>query len=381
VHSKSVVLVAFLVALAIVPLGAVGATGAVTTTDASQASASLATQEDCSFPVTRTDGTGTDVTVESTPERLVIVGGSTSQIMWELDVEDRVVGMPVQSYTSYLNGSENKTDIVTQDGAVDQEQVVALQPDLVVLANIYPNETAQNLRAAGLTVYKEDFPSTLSGITRSVETYGALTGACEEATQTNEVFNASVDAIKADAEEFDSPRVFYYFFNFTAGSGTFTDELVTTAGGTNVAAEAGVSGFRQVNLEVVAEQDPEVVVVPGQSSVPTGEPWNSTTAYQEGNIVRVDTNLAQQPAPRVVGPMRTMQEAFAAAAATETPRPTTVAATTAPPTDATFTTTAPPTDDTNQQTPGGDTGGDGAGFGLVSALVALAAAALLAGRR
>ncbi|MFC7226224.1 PGF-CTERM-anchored ABC transporter substrate-binding protein [Salinirubellus salinus] len=381
-HQKTVALVAALVFAAVVPFGAVGAPASdATETAVSPASTTLATQEDCAFPVTRTDGTGTEVTLEEPPERIVAIGGSTPQVMWELGVQDRVVGMPVQSYTAYLNGSENKTDVVTQDGAVDQEQVVALQPDLVVLANIYSNETAQSLRAAGLTVYKEDFPSTLAGITRSVDTYGALTGACDQAEQTNEQFDASIDAIDADAETFDSPRVFYYFFNFTAGSGTFTDELITTAGGTNVAAEAGVTGFRQVNLEIVAEQDPEVVVVPSDSSVPTGEPWNSTTAYQEGNIVRVDTNLAQQPAPRVIGPIRTMQEAFAAAAqSTPTPEQTTVAATTAPPTDATFTTTAPAEDD-DQQTPAADSSGDGAGFGLASALVALAAAALLATRR
>jgi iron complex transport system substrate-binding protein len=364
VYSKTVAVIAFLVAVAAVPAGAVGVAGAdVTTTDVSQpdvpqaavtgtAPSALPTQEDCALPAMRTDATGTEVTVEEPPQRIVAVGGSTSQIFWELGLQDRVVGMPVQSYTSYLNGSEEKTNVVTEDGAVDRERVVALEPDLVALANIYPNETAQNLRAAGLTVYKENFPSSPSGIQSSVETYGALTGACENATAVNDEFSAAIEDVESAAEGEESPRVFYYFFNFTAGSGTFTDELITTAGGTNVAGEAGVQGFRQVNLEVVAERDPQVLVVPDQSSVPTGEPWNSTTAYQEGNIVRVDTNLVQQPAPRVVQPLGVIQEAFAAAIQED-----------------------------DQQTPAGDSGQGGPGFGVGAALVALAATALLATRR
>lgn len=364
VHSKPLTLVAVLVFAAVVPFGAAAApTGDVTPEVSTSDSLTAATQEDCSLPVTRTDATGTEVTVEEPPERIVAVGGSTPQVFWELGLQDRVVGMPVQSYTSYLNGSENKTDVVTEDGAVDQEQVVALQPDLVVLANIYPNETAQNLRAAGLTVYKEDFPSSLDGIRSTVQRYGELTGECEAAEETVSEFDEAVQRVEDAAEGEESPRVFFYFFNFTAGNGTFTDELITTAGGTNAAAEAGVEGFRQVNLEVVAEQDPQVVVVPDQSSVPSGEPWNSTTAFQEGNIVRVDTNLVQQAAPRVVQPLGVMQESFAGAIEEETATP------------------EPTPTETDRQTPEADSSGDGAGFGLGAALVALAGAALLVARR
>jgi iron complex transport system substrate-binding protein len=368
VHSKLTTLVALFVVAATVPFGAAATPPADATAEVSTPQ-SLATnaQEDCSLPVTRTDATGTEVTVEESPERIVAVGGSTPQVFWELGLQDRVVGMPVAGYTSYLNGSEEKTDVLTEDGSVDQEQVVALQPDLVVLANIYPNQTAQSLRAAGLTVYKEDFPSSLDGVRSTVDTYGTLTGECAAAEETNTAFDESVQRIRNATESEESPRVFFYFFNFTAGSGTFTDELITTAGGTNAAAEGGIEGFRQVNLEVVAEQDPQVVVVPDQSSVPSGEPWNSTTAYEEGNVVRVDTNLVQQPAPRVVQPLGVMQAAFASAIEEETATATTTPTATA--------------EGTDRQTPEADSSGDGAGFGVTGALVAALAAALLVGRR
>jgi iron complex transport system substrate-binding protein len=313
--------------------------------------------------------------------------------MWELGVEDRVVGMPVRPYTAYLEGSREKTRVLNEDGSVNRERIVALDPDLVVAPNVVPNETVASLRNAGLTVYKSGFPSSLASITTKVSLYGRLVGECERARSVNEAFETRVEEIREHASQRYSPRVFYYFFNFTAGQGTFTNEVIEAAGGRNLAAEAGVGGYPRVNLELVAERDPEVVVVPDDSAVPSGEPWNSTTAYRDDRIVRVDTNLIQQPAPRVVGPMRNLSTAFAAVGtptptrtqtvtptpegqtgeATPEPTPTTTPSPTSIPGAALDATTAPGT------SPG--SGADGPGFGVLGTVVALVVAALLVSRR
>jgi iron complex transport system substrate-binding protein len=378
-----VLLLCLLVCLTAVPGGASAATtGPVAETGPTT---DRTTQGDCSFPVSAADATGTEVTVENEPERLVVLQASAAQVMWELGVEDRVVGMPVRPYTAYLNGSREKTGVLNEDGSVNQERVVALRPDLVVAPNVVPNETVDSLRGAGLTVYKSDFPSTLDAITRKVALYGRFVGECERARAVNEEFETTVERLRENASERYTPRVFYYFFNFTAGEGTFTDEIVETAGGRNVAAEAGIQGYRQVNLEVVAERDPEVVVVPDDSAVPSGEPWASTTAYRTDRVVRVDTNLVQQPAPRVIEPMRKLSAAFAAVE-TPTPSPTpegqTSATTAEPTTTPTPSATPTPGSTSAETTPAGDgTGGDGPGFGLGVALVALVAGTLLVVRR
>jgi len=388
-----VLAVCLLVCLAAVPAGA----GAVATAGPSATSAGVGStgtstdlQADCPFPTSATDATGTEVTVEEEPGRIVVLQASAAQVMWELGVEDRVVGMPVRSYTAYLNGSREKTAVLNDDGSVNRERVVALDPDLVLAPNVVPNATVESLRSTGLAVYKSDFPSSLDGITRKVSLYGRFVGACDRARTVNETFEESVATIRENASERYDPRVFYYFFNFTAGQGTFTNEVIEAAGGRNLAAEAGVSGYRQVNLEVVAERDPEVVVVPDDSAVPDGAPWTSTAAYRNDRIVRVDTQLIQQPAPRVVRPMRNLSAAFAAVG-TPTPAPTpegrTGAATpdpTATATDSptpTPTATAPATSTPATTPDGSGTAGDGSGFGLGAALAALAAAALSLARR
>jgi iron complex transport system substrate-binding protein len=388
------VAVCALVLLAALPAGAGAApTGLATSSTGSTATtADRAAQADCSFPTSATDATGTEVTVDEEPERVVVLQASAAQVMWELGVQDRVVGMPVQPYTAYLNGSEERTGVLNQDGSVNREQVVALEPDLVVAPNVVPNETVRSLRDAGLTVYKSGFPSSLASITGKVSLYGRLVGECERARSVSEAFETGVENVRENASERYNPRVFFYFFNFTAGQGTFTNEVIEAAGGRNLAAAAGVSGYRQVSLEVVAERDPEVVVVPDDSAVPTGEPWNSTTAYRNDRIVRVDTNLIQQPAPRVVAPMRNLSAAFAAVE-TPTPTPTmtptpegeTGEATPEPIPTATPSPTSSPgatPDATTAPETSPGSGADGPGFGVVGALLALVAGlGLLVSRR
>jgi iron complex transport system substrate-binding protein len=386
-----------LVVLAALPTGVAAAPSAGSSATAGGLDGTGATdrvsQADCSFPTSATDATGTEVTVEGAPGRVVVLQASAAQVMWELGVRDRVVGMPVRPYTAYLEGSAGKTGVLNEDGSVNRERVVSLDPDLVVAPNVVPNATVESLRSAGLTVYKSGFPSSLAAITEKVSLYGRLVGECDRARTVTDSFEESVERLRENASERYNPRVFYYFFNFTAGEGTFTNEVIETAGGRNLAAEAGVGGYRQVSLELVAEGDPEVVVVPDDSAVPSGEPWNSTTAYRNDRIVRVDTNLVQQPAPRVVGPMRTLAAAFAAVGTpTPTPTRTTVAATVEP-TGTPIPPTATPPTATPTPTPGATpdettaagttpgSGGSGPGFGLVGALVALVAAALLVSRR
>lgn len=353
-------LIALLVVLTAVPLG----TGAV--------AASPATQADCGFPLTMTDATGTEVTIEEEPQRVVVLGASTAQTMWELGAQEKVVGMPVVYYTAYLNGSSEKTNVINEQGAANQEQIVALDADLVIAPNITPDSTVADLRANGVTVFKTNFSSSLDAIYAKTTQIGRLTGECAAAEETNAEMREQVELIERTVEGEDRPRVLYYFYNFTAGEGTFIHDVVETAGGDNVAANAGIQGYKVINDEVVAERNPEWLVKPSGATFPDREPYTSTVAVQQNQTLTVDANLISQPAPRVVQPMTKLVQAFhpeayaeAKAELESTPTPTPEP-----------TATPEPSTATPEPTP---TEGSGPGFG-VPAAVAAAGAAFVARR-
>ena len=432
---------------AVVLIGAVGpaaagvGTAGATAETATDATASAAVQQpNCSFPTTATDATGTDVTVEAEPESVVTLSPSAAQTMWEIGAREKVVGLT--QYATYLDGAESRTNV---SGAgrqyVNVEAVVGLEPDLVLAPNVVSNETVESLRSAGLTVFKFGFAGSIEDVTGKTRLTGGLVGACDAANRTADAMETRVETIRETVGNESTPRTLYLLGGgFVAGNNTFIGSVIEAAGGENLAASAGIEGYKEISDEVVAQRDPEWLVVSSPAVVPDGAPWADTTAVQRNRTVVVNNSYINEPAPRVVLPLTAIArqlhpDAMAAANLTNaaigpanrtstttadgetttaaTDGGETTAATTAGMTaettmvgtaaggtavdttprgtdDATTTdeTTAAPADGDAETATAGDGGnatttssGDGPGFGAAIAVVAVLAGTLLATRR
>ncbi|MEF8773461.1 MAG: PGF-CTERM-anchored ABC transporter substrate-binding protein, partial [Halobacteriales archaeon] len=272
--------------------------------------AAVAAQEDCSFPISQVDATGTEVTVEGEPERIVTLSPSAAQTMWEIGATDKVVG--VTKYADYLDGAEEKRNISGSGyTTIVPEKVVAAEPDLVLAPNIVSDEAVESLRERGLTVYKFRASENLEDIVAKTELTGRLVGACEGTGETAAEMESDLALIEQTVAGEDRPLVLYEFSGgYTAGEGTFVHSLIETAGGRNLAAEAGVEGYQPISEETVVERDPEFLIQTTRSpDPPASTAYNETTAVREGNIVVVNTDYLNQPAPRTVDAVRKMVKA------------------------------------------------------------------------
>ncbi len=305
---------------------------------------------ECSFPVSETDATDTTVTIEERPERIVVLQPSAAQTVWELDAADRVVGAPVVTYTEYLEGIDGKANVLNADEfSVNQEAVVELEADLVLAPNIVPDDTVSSLREADQTVFKFGFGTSLEFVAEKTERTGRLIGSCAEAAETNEQYWDRIDAVRDGTDEYGSPEVLYYTDGFGAGSGTFIDEIITTAGGVNVAAENGIEGYGEINEEALVEWDPDVILLSDDGpGIPDSEAFDSTFAARNDQVAAVNGNYISQPAPRIA---LALEEVAAVLAEAETAEKS--------------------TDEAVE---------DQAGFGVVVASIALLSTALLARR-
>ncbi|MFB6227320.1 MAG: PGF-CTERM-anchored ABC transporter substrate-binding protein [Halobacteriales archaeon] len=357
---------------------------------------------ECSFPVTATDATGTEVTVEESPDSVVALGASTAQTIWELDAEGTVVG--VSKFANYLDGAEDVKNVTATEGfstIVRTELIVSLDPDLVLAANVYNttnSQSLQQLRDAGITVYTFEQASSIEAVYAKTERIGHLIGECEAANTTVAEMRETVGTVREAVEGEERPDVLYpQTGGFAPGPETFIGGLIDAAGGANVVANANAtSTYPQLSGEFIVEQDPEWLIVSTPSGqardpaefVPEGAAIRNTTAWEEGNFVVVNNNNISQPAPRIVSPLREMAQAFhpeAYAAANTTPTPTepsgTETSTESTATNAgTETPTGPTGTDTGTETPTGPTGTDSGtetespglrGFGMGVAVVAL----------
>ncbi len=365
---------------ALVVLLVVGA--AVSAAGAGTVAATTATQEDCRYPVQTVDASGETVVVDEEPERVVTLTPSAAQTVWEIGAQDKVVG--VSQFAGFLDGAESR-EVVTEGfpATVQVETVISLDPDLVLAPNVIDNETVERLRQANVTVYRFRLASSIEDVYAKTERIGRLVGACEGAADTVAGMRERIDRVSSAVEGQDRPTVMYVSGEqlYSPGPNTFIGAMIEAAGGHNVVADANTSRpYPQLSPEFIAQQDPEWLVVSytqanaNQSArelVPDSPALKNTTAYREGNVVKVNSNYVSQPAPRIVQPVEAMAQAFhpeAYAAAEET--------------TTTNSTTEPTTTETVQADPAETTTSDGQpGFTAGIAAVALVGAALAAFRR
>jgi iron complex transport system substrate-binding protein len=392
------VVVVLVVALGVVPAAGAGI-GAQTDLAADGGGAVPAgAQTACSFPLTVTDETGTEMTIEEAPQRIVTLSPSASQTLWEFNASGKVVG--VADTAGYLEGASEK-EVVTDGQTIRTEVIVGLEPDLVIAPDIIPNEKVEQLRSAGLTVYNVNPSTNFADVYAKTERIGALAGECAAANATVTDMRERVTAIREAVADEESAGGMYVFFGFTTGNGTFIDSIITSAGLTNVATEAGISGFGPVNEEVVANNSEAIewlVLNDNPASHPSGDVYNGTYALQNDQTVVLNENYLNQPAPRTVLALETLTqavypdayaEAQAALEATPTPTPSP----TPTETDAMGTatempgSTATPTDtpesmatETPEPTPT-TTAGDGPGFTAAVGVLAVVLVAIFARRR
>ncbi len=264
---------------------------------------------ECEFPTTVMDATGTEVTLNESPDRIVTTAPSAAQTMWEIGAFDRVVGLT--QFATYLGGADEKTQISGEEDVVVVERVIDIEPDLVLA----PNETDPNkldqLREAGLTVFHFAAEEDLDDVFNTTARIGELAGACEGARETLDWMDAELEIVDAAVEAQDRPGAMYIFYDFTVGSDTFISEMIERAGGTNLAAEAGIEGYAPISDEVVIEQDPEWIVLNSNDpALPNSDAINETTAAEEDQFVVVQIEHLNQPGPRNVLAVVTMVEHF-----------------------------------------------------------------------
>ncbi|ESP89858.1 ABC transporter periplasmic protein, partial [Candidatus Halobonum tyrrellensis G22] len=289
--------------------GADGTNGATLAGEASPALdgpvAQQARTANCTFPVTVTDATGTEVTLDERPERVTTLGPSAAQTMWEIGGREQVVGVTADA--SYLDGADERTNVSGSGLYPSTETVVGTDPDLVLAPNIIPNEVVANMREADLTVYRARISTSIEDVREKTTRIGRITGNCAGAAEANAWMTANVEAATDATADLDRPTALYPLGGaYVANTGTFISAMIEAAGADNAIADANTSSnitgpYPEVNPEIVVQIAPEYLVLTDASAYLTAEyPYASTPAVEANNTVVVNSNYMSQAAPRSV---------------------------------------------------------------------------------
>jgi len=251
------------------------------------------------------DDGGRELVLDRPAERLISLAPSNTELLFALGVGGRVVGTaPFSDYPP----EASEIPVVVSLGYLDTELIVTLEPDLIFAAGITSPAQRTQLEDLGLPTLVLE-PKNLSGIVENIFLAGRAVGAQVAAQRLAENFTAGWENVTRTLANVTSfPRTFYLMDTFggywTAGSGTFIDEFIREAGGTNIASE--ISGWFIFSAENITASDPEVIILAAYAMVDettfASDPfWGQLTAVKEGRVYRItDQNLFDRPGPRLV---------------------------------------------------------------------------------
>ena len=262
------------------------------------------------------DDLGRNIVIEEPPTRIVSMAPSVTEILFALDLGDKIVA--VTDACDYPPEALEIEKIREPFGDFQIEKIVGLSPDLVIMDRYLdlspPGFWLSKLDEVGLRVivlYAKDLEDVLDNI----KLVGQATWSQDKATELVSALENRINAVMekvANISEEEKPRVFstgWYDGEsdpWTSGYGTFADDTVKLAGGINV---AGIkSGYFQMDLEAVIWADPQIIFViedykwptPTYNSILNDERFQSTEALKNNEIHKIDANVMSRPAPRLV---------------------------------------------------------------------------------
>lgn len=255
--------------------------------------------------VWRQDQLGRRMLVPRRPQRVVTLAASLTEMVFAIGAGARVVG--VESFSNYPPEAEALPKVGSYIHP-EVERIVALRPDLcLAIKDGNPRHVVERLEALGIPVYAVD-PRNLPAIIATLRELGELLEAgAAAAALAQELERRYQRVAELNRRVAYRPRVFLQIGTspiVSVGSNTFLDELLTLAGGRNLA--AGKIPYPRYAVEQVLALRPEVIII---TSMTRGEVfdrvkagwqrWTTLPAVRQQRIYLVDSDLVDRPSPRI----------------------------------------------------------------------------------
>lgn len=224
------------------------------------------------------------------PERIVSIGGATTEIVYALGEEKRIAAVdstslfPPQAPATHPN--------VGYMRALSAEGILAQSPDLILMeAGAGPPEAVSAVDRAGIPVVHIPAGFDPAGIAGKVRTVAKALGDEAEGEALASKIDADFAGLAADlAEVGRRPRVLFIYSlvdgrPMAAGEKTAANGIIALAGATNVL--SGFNGYKTLSWEAATELQPDVILMGEGAGAPIDK-----------NAVLANPAIAATPAGR-----------------------------------------------------------------------------------
>ena len=258
------------------------------------------------------DDYGRTVELHGIPQRIVSVAPSPTEIMFAVGAGSQVVG--VDNYSDYPAEARSLPQIGSY--TLNAEVIMSLKPDLIVSSDLVPRAQLDQLAAQGIP-YFIFATRTMEDVFKDLRLAGSLTGHSLEAEAVVAGLQVRVNAVtnKTLADGVEKVRTYVeYYPLWTYGPGSFGNDLIRLAGGSNIAANAS-NEYPELTPEFIIAQNPQVIIYTvGPMTTTTSSDfaarsgWSNIYAVSHNKIYSIDDNLVSRYGPRVVDGLEQLAE-------------------------------------------------------------------------
>ena len=246
---------------------------------------------------------------EQKQHRIVVLGGSITEIIYALGEEDKLAGV---DQTSIYPREATQLEQVGYFRNISSEGVLSLNPTMILaLEGSGPQSALDQLKAAGVPVHI--IPNTLSieGAKQKIRIVAELLDESEEGELLITQMETDLKIAKDTRPRYpESPKILFVYARGSgsmniAGRETAADAIIALAGGKNVV--SAYKYYRPMSAEAVVAAAPEVILMPDLSLISIGgteaflkTPGVALTpAGKNGHIVSMDDTLLLGFGPRL----------------------------------------------------------------------------------
>ncbi|MFH1441722.1 MAG: cobalamin-binding protein [Candidatus Omnitrophota bacterium] len=239
--------------------------------------------------------------------RIISLAPSTTEILFALGLEKEIIG--ISSLCNYPQQTKHKEKIGTFS-CPDIEKIIFLKPDLIFCTGLKQSVIAQKLKELKLSVYI-NAPANIKELFESIREIGSLTNKQKNAEILIQKMQNDIETVNSSIKnipEESRPKVFVEIWNkplMAAGKNSFINELITLAGGINIAYDTKKT-YSSFNAETVIERKPDCIIIGYmQKETPikliAGRfGWENIPAVRNNRIYNdINTDLFLRPGPRL----------------------------------------------------------------------------------
>ena len=255
------------------------------------------------------------VTINYPPKRIISIAPSVTEILFALGLDEEIVG--VTEFCDYPTKAKQKAKIGGYYNP-SAEMIVALQPDIAVAIADGPNKAfVEKLTKLGVRCFVIN-PQTVDDILKTMVILSAVTGKEKPAKKTIDLMKARVAKVdkrlKAIPVE-QRPKVFYALDNvnlWTTGKNTFVNDLITRAGGINIAGDS--KGWFKYSLEGLILKNPNVIITGKTekekhvSILAEWQKYNMLPAVTNNRVYTIDNDWLSRAGPRAIDALEKLVE-------------------------------------------------------------------------